>query len=85
VLRRSTLQNITKRKRDIGGRRTYRSGNEKKMKPSKESKIKRVSGAIKKFIAKKNSTEIEESESESLSSLKDQDLPNLFVSPAQTC
>jgi len=42
----------------------------RKIKAAKESEIKCVSGAINKFIVKKNSTEIEESDSESLSSLK---------------
>ena len=47
--RRSRLQKMPKRKRDI--RRTYRSGNEKrKMKAAKESEIKRVSGATRTFI-----------------------------------
>jgi len=42
--------------------------------------MKRVSGAIKKFILKKNSTEIDESDSHPVP-LKDQDLHNLAVSP----
>ena len=73
---RSTSQKMLKRNRDIG--RTYRSGSEKrKMKAVKENEIKRFSRAIKKCIVKKNSTEIEESESKSLSCLKEQDLHNL--------
>ena len=42
-----------------------------------------VSGAIKKFIVNKNSTVIEESDSVSLSSFKDQDIHSLPVSPVQ--
>jgi len=69
---------MSTRKRDIC--RTYRSGNEKrKIKVAKESKIKCVSRAIKIISLKKNSTEIKESDIESLSFLKDQDLHNLPV------
>jgi len=58
---------MQKIKRDMGG--TYRRGNEKRM--IKQNETKGVSGAIKIFIVKKNSTEIKESDSESLSSLND--------------
>ena len=69
---------MQKRKCNIG--RIYLSGNEKrKIKAAKESEIKRVSGAINKFIVKKNSTEIKESGSWLLSSLKDQHLHNLIA------
>ena len=59
-LRRSTSQKMPKRKREVC--RTYRSGDEKKINAAKASEIKRASGAINKFIVKKNSTEIEESD-----------------------
>jgi len=42
----------------------------KKIKTVKESEVERVSGAIRKFIIKKKSTEIEESGSEPSSSLR---------------
>ena len=58
-LRRSTFAKMPKRKHEIG--RIYRSGNEK-IKAAKESEIKLVGVAIKKFIVERNSTEIEESE-----------------------
>jgi len=74
--RRSTLQKIPKRHRD--NCRTYRNGNEKKkVKVVKETEINLISGAIKKFVVKENITEIEKSDSESLSCLKDYDLHNL--------
>jgi len=53
------------------------------IKAAKESEIKRVSGAIQKFIVTKINTVIEESDSELLNFLKDQDLHNLTVSPVQ--
>jgi len=55
LLRHSTLREISKRKRDMC--RTCGSGNEKrKIKAAKESEIKDVSGATKKFVGRKNST-----------------------------
>jgi len=62
---------MPKRKRDVC--RTYCSGNErKKIKVAKETETKRVSGATKKFTVARFSVDIEESNSEPLSSLKDQ-------------